>query len=143
MSSRFRHFLLRALFTTVGVALAARFVDGIRYDDTPSLVTAAVLLVLLNAVLRPLLIGMALPLVVLSFGAGILLINSLLFLLVEFLVPGFHVDGFVDALLGSILVSFFGLFALFFTGSGLSHTKKAPPKGPSRRQKDDDDVIDI
>lgn len=97
------HFLLRAAFAAFGLAIAARFVDGVTYDAPLTLVMAALLLGLVNALLRPLVILLTLPLTVLSFGLFLLVINAGMILLVSRVVPGFEVTGFTAALLAAVI----------------------------------------
>jgi putative membrane protein len=67
--------------------------------------TAAFVLGLVNAVVRPLFVLLTLPLTVVTLGAFLLVINGLLLVLVSYIVPGFHVNGFLAAVVGSILLS--------------------------------------
>lgn len=97
------HFLLRAAFAAFGLAIAARLVDGISYDVPLTLALAALLLGVVNALLRPLLVVLTLPLTVLSFGLFLLVINAGMILLVSRILPGFHVAGFTPALLVAII----------------------------------------
>jgi putative membrane protein len=60
---------------------------------------------LVNAVVRPLFVLLTLPLTVVTLGAFLLVINGLLLGLVSYIVPGFHVNGFLGAVVGSILLS--------------------------------------
>jgi putative membrane protein len=66
---------------------------------------AAFVLGLVNAVVRPLFVLLTLPLTVVTLGAFLLVINGLLLGLVSYIVPGFHVNGFLAAVVGSILLS--------------------------------------
>lgn len=97
------HFLVRAAFAAFGLAIAARFVSGITYDAPMTLFLAALLLGLVNAILRPLLILLTLPLTVLTFGLFLLLINAGMILLVSRIIPGFQVAGFTPALLAALI----------------------------------------
>jgi putative membrane protein len=97
------HFLVRAAFAAFGLAIAARLVSGITYDAPMTLFLAALLLGLVNAILRPLLILLTLPLTVLTFGLFLLLINAGMILLVSRIVPGFQVAGFTPALLAALI----------------------------------------
>lgn len=97
------HFLVRAAFAAFGLAIAARLVDGITYDAPMTLFLAALLLGLVNALLRPLLILLTLPLTVLTFGLFLLVINAGMILLVSRIVPGFQVAGFTPALLAALI----------------------------------------
>lgn len=97
------HFLVRAAFAAFGLALAARLVSGITYDAPMTIALAVLLLGLVNALLRPLLILLTLPLTVLSFGLFLLVINAGMILLVSRIVPGFQVAGFTPALLAALI----------------------------------------
>lgn len=97
------HFLIRAAFAAFGLAIAARLVDGITYDAPMTLFLAALLLGLVNALLRPLLILLTLPLTVLTFGLFLLVINAAMILLVSRIIPGFQVAGFIPALLAALI----------------------------------------
>ncbi|MFO0437824.1 MAG: phage holin family protein [Phenylobacterium sp.] len=97
------HFLVRAAFAAFGLAIAARLVSGITYDAPKTLFLAALLLGLVNAILRPLLILLTLPLTVLTFGLFLLLINAGMIALVSRIIPGFQVAGFTPALLAALI----------------------------------------
>ncbi len=95
-------FLIRWLCTTLAVAVAA-WITGIRYDGLGSLVGAALLLGLVNAFLRPVLMLLSLPFIVITLGFFILVINALLFWFVSGLVPGFAVSGFWQAFFAALV----------------------------------------
>lgn len=97
------HFLLRAAFAAFGLAIAARLVPGVSYDVPLTLALAALLLGVVNALLRPLLILLTLPLTVLTFGLFLLVINAGMILLVSRIVPGFRVEGFTPALIAAVI----------------------------------------
>lgn len=99
-------FLIRWATTTFAVLIATAFVPGITADSPGALVVAGLLLGVLNAVLRPVLLLVALPLLVASLGVFILFINAFLLHLVgSGWIAGFHVDGFGAAFFGGIVVS--------------------------------------
>ncbi|MEP6777694.1 MAG: phage holin family protein [Chthoniobacterales bacterium] len=113
-----RHFIFRWAITTVAVMVAAAFIRGIRYDSVGALVLAALLLGILNAFVRPVLLLLSAPLILLSLGFFILVVNGLMLLFVPNLVSGFHVDSFGSAFWGAILVSIMSwLLSAFFRGS--------------------------
>lgn len=97
------HFLVRAAFAAFGLAIAARLVDGISYDAPVTLFLAALLLGLVNALLRPLLVLLTLPLTVLTFGLFLLVINAGMILLVSRILPGFQVAGLTPALIAAVI----------------------------------------
>lgn len=106
-----REFVQRWVVTTLGVLLAASIVDGIRADNALSLVAASLLLGVLNAFLRPILLLIALPLLILTLGLFTLVINSLLLYFVAWAVKGFYVADFWAAFKGALLISIVSLFA--------------------------------
>ena len=97
------HFLLRAVFAAVGLAIASRLVPGVTYDTPTTLFLAALLLGVVNALLRPLLVILTLPITVLTFGLFLLVINAAMILLVSRILPGFQVAGFIPGLLVAII----------------------------------------
>jgi putative membrane protein len=98
--------------------VAASFIGGIRYDSFASLIGAALLLGILNAFLRPVLLLLAAPLIILTLGVFIFVVNALMLLLVNQFVHGFHVDSFGSAFWGAILISIVSwLLSAFFRGS--------------------------
>ena len=96
--------VLRMLLVALGLWIAAKVVPGISFDGWKSLLLTALVLGLVNAVIRPILIFLTLPITVLTLGLFLFIINAFLFYAVSRLVPGFMVDTFVHALLGSIVV---------------------------------------
>jgi len=113
-----RHFVFRWLITTVGVMAAAAFINGIRYDSTGALIGAALLLGILNAFVRPILLILGAPLILLTLGFFILVVNALMLYWVPSVVSGFHVDGFSSAFWGAILIGIISwLLSAFFRGS--------------------------
>ena len=113
-----RNFVFRWLVTTVGVMVAAAFINGIRYDSTSALIGAALLLGILNAFVRPVLLILGAPLILLTLGIFILIVNGLMLYWVPSIVTGFHVDGYGSAFWGAILVGIISwLLSAFFRGS--------------------------
>jgi putative membrane protein len=113
-----RHFVFRWAFTTVAVMVASSILHGIRYDSVASLIGAALLLGIFNAFIRPVLLILSAPLILLTLGFFILVVNGLLLLLVPSVVSGFHVDGFWSAFWGAIIISLVSwLLSAFFRGS--------------------------
>ncbi|MBS0387446.1 MAG: phage holin family protein [Proteobacteria bacterium] len=110
-------FLLRAAVAALGLWLASRWVDGIHFADQGTLVIAALLLGLVNALLRPLIVLLTLPLTVLSLGLFMFVINALMLELVAALLePRFSLSGFRAALLGAIVVGLAGVVGSWFIG---------------------------
>ncbi len=102
--------LLRWLASAAAVWVATKLVPGIGYEGGfQTLLVVALILGLVNALVRPLLKFLACGIIALTLGLFLLVINAVLLLLVEALANsfgyGFHVDGFVPALLGSVVIS--------------------------------------
>jgi putative membrane protein len=113
-----RHFVFRWIITTVAVMIAPVFIRGIHYDTTPALIGAALLLGILNAFVRPVLLILSAPLILLTLGFFILIINALMLRLVPSMVIGFHVDSFGSAFWGALLISIISwILSAFFRGS--------------------------
>ncbi|MEP6602615.1 MAG: phage holin family protein [Spartobacteria bacterium] len=113
-----RHFLWRWAVTTLAVMIASAMLRGIRFDSIGALIGAALLLGIFNAFLRPVLLILSAPLILLTLGFFILVVNGLMLLLVPTLIGGFHVDSFGSAFWGAIVISIVSwLLSAFFRGS--------------------------
>ncbi len=102
-------FIIRLFANIVSLLAVAKFVPGINVDSSRTLVVAALVLGLVNAVLRPFVLLLTLPLNVLSLGLLTFFINGFLFYLVSKVVKGFYVSDYLSAFLGALafsLVSF-------------------------------------
>jgi putative membrane protein len=97
--------VLRWIVNAAALLLVAYLYPGVSVDDFTAALIAALVLGLVNAVLRPLLVILTLPVTILTLGLFIFVINALLFWGVAEIVRGFHVTGFGAALLGSLLYS--------------------------------------
>ncbi len=114
-----RGFLIRSLLTMLAVLATPYVVPGISVDGWVPALGAAIVLGLLNAVLRPLLLLLTCPFILLTFGLFIFVINALLLALTASLIPGFHVAGFWPAVFGSIVISIIsGILNLLVGGTG-------------------------
>jgi putative membrane protein len=99
-------FLMRMGANAIAILLIGYLLPQVvSADGVMAALAAAFVLGLVNAVVRPLFVLLTLPLTVLTLGIFLLVINGLLLLLVSAVVPGFHVNGFLGAVAGSILVS--------------------------------------
>lgn len=97
--------LARWIVNAAMLLLVAYLYSGVQVETFTAALIAAVVLGLANAVVRPILILLTLPVTVLTLGLFLFVINALLFWGVAEIVPGFRVTGFAAALLGSILYS--------------------------------------
>src|SRR5207249_10241135 len=102
---------VRVAITSLGVWAAATIVPGVRIDGWGNLLVAALLLGIVNAVIRPIILILTLPLTVLTLGLFILVVNGISLALVAWLMPGFTLSGLGPAILGSIIVGLTRWFA--------------------------------
>lgn len=93
------------ILNAIALWLVAVLVPGVQVEDPLHAFIAAVVLGLVNALVKPLLIILTLPITVITLGLFLLVINALLFWGVGSLLPGFHVDGFWWAMLGALVYS--------------------------------------
>jgi putative membrane protein len=98
-------FLLRVVVNILAIVLAASVIPGIRLDGVLPAVAAGLLLGVVNAVVRPVLLILTLPITLLTLGLFIFVLNGLCLWLVAAVVKGFHVAGFWSAVLGALVVS--------------------------------------
>ena len=105
-----RRFLLHWLVTALALWITAYILPGVQVGSWQTLAVAAVVLGLFNAVIRPILVVLTLPITVLTLGLFYFLVNGFTFLLVAKLVPGFEVATYWWAVLGAIIVSVISWF---------------------------------
>lgn len=109
-------FLLRATIVGVGLWLASRLVPGVEIRTTAALIWAALLLGLVNAIIRPVLVILTLPITLLTLGLFLLVVNGLMVELVTALLPDFVVHGFGSAVLCALVVSLTSWFVSWCIG---------------------------
>ena len=97
--------LIRFAFAAGGLWGASQLIPGISVDGVGSLLAAALILGVINAILRPVLILLTLPITIVTLGLFLLVINALIIMIAGAWVKGFVVDGFWWALIFSILLS--------------------------------------
>ncbi len=97
--------LIRWLVLTISIILTSYLVDGIYVESFFSALFAALVLGILNALFRPVLIVITLPINILTLGLFTFVINALLLKMVSGVVPGFYVYGFWSAVFGSLIIS--------------------------------------
>jgi putative membrane protein len=100
-----RSFLVHWLVTAIALAVSARIVAGIDFSSTGVLLVAALVLGLVNAVVRPVMVILTLPITVLTLGLFYLVVNGVALALAAALVPGFRVASLGSAILGALVVS--------------------------------------
>lgn len=99
------NFLIRTLLSSIAVIIVSYLLPGVDVESFFVAVIVAVLLSLLNMTVKPLLVILTIPLTVFTLGLFLLVINALIIMLADMVVPGFFVNGFWWALLFSLLLS--------------------------------------
>lgn len=110
-------FLLRLFVCALGLAVASAIVPGMHIYGFWSVLVAAFLLGLVNAIVRPVLILLTLPFTIVTLGLFLLVINAAILGLVAGLMDGFVISGFWAAFFGSIIVSLVSFVANRYIGS--------------------------
>jgi putative membrane protein len=98
-------FFARLVLNGLAIIIAAWLLPGIHISSPLSALLAGVILGFVNAVVRPVLFLLTLPLTLLTLGLFIFVLNAICFGLTAWLVPGFSIDGFFSAVFGALLVS--------------------------------------
>ncbi len=112
-------FLLRALVAALGLWVAETLVSGLSFDTGAWLLIAAVVLGLINAVVRPLALILTLPITVVTLGLFLLVVNAGMLALAGWLLPGMHIANFWSAFWAGIVVSLVsGIGSWFFGPKG-------------------------
>lgn len=109
-------FVLRTLIYMLGLYLASVILPGVAISGVGTFILAAVLMGLVNAVVRPLAFLLTLPLTIVTLGLFLLVLNAAMFGLVAALLPGFAVSGFWAALFGWLIVSVTSTLASWYIG---------------------------
>lgn len=102
-----RSFLVQWLITAGALALASRIVGGVHVGSLATLALAALVLGFINAIVRPILVVLTLPITILTLGLFYFIVNGIAFAIAASVVPGFHVASFGSAVLGALAVSIF------------------------------------
>lgn len=98
-------FLLTWLISAIALLITAKFVPGLAVASATAVVVGAAVMGLVNAIVKPILVILTLPLTILTLGLFLFVVNAIAFALVGYLTPGFTVGGFFPALIGSIVLS--------------------------------------
>jgi putative membrane protein len=116
-----KKFIHSWLVNTLAVLVAFYLVKGIHYDKPLDLCAASLILGILNSVIRPLIMLVALPLVVLTLGLFAFVINAALLYFVGYLLrPHFYVDNFSSAFWGAVVITIVSVILNSLTGMGSS-----------------------
>lgn len=101
--------LIRWVLNTLALFLVVKIVPGFFYEDWVTLAIAAAVLGLLNAIIRPILFVLTLPLTVVTLGLFLLVLNAIMLELTAWVVPGFDINGFGWAMVGALVLSIISL----------------------------------
>lgn len=132
-----KNFLKNWVINILAVLVALYLVRGIHYQKPLDLVVASLLLGILNELLRPLLMILTFPLVLLTLGLFRFVINALILYFIGYLLqPHFYVDGFWDAFWGALIISLASVVLHALTGSGntrirIERRRRPPGSGGS------------
>ena len=111
------NFIIRILLTAVAVFLLAEFLPGVSVSGYVTAIIVALVLAVLNLIVKPILVLLTLPVTILTLGLFLLVINAIIILLADAFIPGFGVNGFWIALLFSLLLSIFQSILFSLLGS--------------------------
>lgn len=103
------YLILRWILNTLALLIVAYVVPGFHYRDIVTLAVAALVLGLLNAIVRPILWLLTLPLTILTLGLFLFVLNAIMLELTSWLVPGFRIDTFLSALIGAVVLAIVSL----------------------------------
>jgi len=109
-------FFVRLLITTLSLWVASAIVPGIEITGTGTMLLAAILLGVVNAIIRPIVFLLTLPITVLTLGIFLLFINAAMLGIVASLLDGFVISGFSAALLGALIVGGVSWWASYLIG---------------------------
>ena len=112
-------FLIRLCLNALALLIVSTVIPGIEVRGVLPALSAAFFLGLVNAVIRPILVILTLPLTIVTLGLFIPVINAFLLKLVSLMIQGFEVHGFWSAVFGALLLSIVsGLLSLFVNDQG-------------------------
>jgi putative membrane protein len=112
-----RGILIRGLVTALGLWVASALLPGVHSTGLLPIIGAGLLLGLVNAIVRPIIVILTLPITIVTLGLFLLVINALMVWLVSKMMNGFAVDGFLSAVLTAVIVSIVSWIANGFIGS--------------------------
>jgi putative membrane protein len=111
-----RGFIARVFITAFGLWMADSLLAGMRFDGVFTLWLAAVLLGIVNGVVRPIVILLTLPITLLTLGLFLFVVNGAMVMLVAWIMPAFHLEGLGSAIFASVIVGLTGWAANAFVG---------------------------
>jgi len=122
--------IYRLLFNTLGLLVIAEFINGIQLDGFYAALIAALVLGILNTIVRPILFILTLPITIVTLGLFTFVLNAALFLFAASFIQGFAVENFWYALLGSLLMSLVSMLGSRF----IAGPTPAKPQEPTYKE---------
>ncbi|WP_103865796.1 phage holin family protein [Aquimarina sp. I32.4] len=101
------NFLLKLILSALAVLVLAKILPGVAVENYVSAIIVAIVLAILNTIVKPLLVVFTLPATILTLGLFLLVINAAIILIADYFIPGFSVRGWFWALIFSVLLSVF------------------------------------
>jgi len=140
-----KKFIQSWFINTLAVLVAVYVVKQIRYEKPLDLLMASLLLGIFNAVLRPLLMFLTLPILILTLGLFTLVINAVLLYFVGYILrPHFYVDDFKSAFFGALIISVISMILNALTGNSKSTIRiQRRRSGGKSDRNNDGPVIDV
>ncbi len=132
LSGGVRTAAIRVLVTGIAVFLAVMIVPGLGVESFPAGLAAVLVLTLLNLLVRPILFVLTLPLIVLSLGFFLIVVNALLLEFTSYLVTGFSVAGFWSAIGGAVVISLVTMILNAWTSDHRQTERQAFPQRPPK-----------
>ena len=132
LSGGVRAAIIRVLVTGIAVFLAVMIVPGLEVTSFSAGLAAVLVLTFLNLLVRPILFLLTLPLIVLSLGLFLIVVNALLLELTSYLVSGFSVAGFWPAVGGAVVISLVTMILNIWTSDHRQTERDALPQRPPK-----------
>ncbi len=102
----FMNFLIKVIITAVAVFVADYFMDSVQLSpDLKTTIIVALVLAVLNSFVKPILVVLTIPITIITLGLFLLIINAIIVKLADYFITGFSVDGWISAILFSLIVS--------------------------------------
>jgi putative membrane protein len=124
--------VVRVLITGIAVFLAVMIVPGLEVDSFGAGLAVVLVLTFLNLLVRPILLVLTLPLIILSLGLFLIVVNALLLELTSYLVEGFSVTGFWPAVGGAVVISLVTMILNTWTSDQRPTERRSLPQRPPK-----------
>ncbi len=111
------NFIIRLLITAVAVFVADYFMDSVQLSDNiKTTIIVALVLALLNTFIKPILVALTIPITIITLGLFLLIINAIIVKLADYFIASFSVDGWISAIIFSLIVSIVSYILNMFVG---------------------------